>query len=94
MAGVLALISIGAGVAVVVRAHPTRPPEFLCWDAPATGSAVKYVVTYDGGSPIETTRDCLRLPQTLTDGEHNVVLRAVDAYGQVSPPASLRFVVP
>jgi hypothetical protein len=91
---VLALISIAASVAAVVRAHPTRPPEFLCWDAPVRGSAAKYVVTYDGGTPIETTRDCMRLPVTLQDGEHSVMVRAVDSYGQVSPPASLKFVVP
>jgi hypothetical protein len=91
---VLTLTAIAAAVAVVVNAHTPRPPEFLCWDAPATGSAAKYVVTYDGGAPVETTRDCMRLPATLQDGEHSAVIRAVDAYGQVSPPASIKFVVP
>lgn len=94
IAVVLALTSIAAGVAAIVRAHTARPPEFLCWDAPARGSVAKYVVTYDGGTPIETTRDCMRVPVTLQDGEHGVVVQAVDAYGQVSPPASIRFVVP
>jgi hypothetical protein len=90
----LALAAIAAGVAVVVRAHDTRTPEYLCWDAPITGPPAKYQVTFDGATPLETMRDCLRLPQSLPDGQHTVVLRAVDAFGQVSPPATLTFVLP
>ena len=36
----------------------------------------------------------MRVPAALTSGEHVAVVRAIDAFGQLSPPASIRFVVP
>src|SRR5262245_10916430 len=94
IAGVLVLAAIGAGLAVVAHTRATRSQDHLCWDAPSTGSPVKYVVTFDGGAPLESTIECVRVPQTLPSGEHVATVRAVDAFGQVSPPATIKFVVP
>src|SRR5262245_16313020 len=93
--GVLALAAIGAGLAIYSRTEAPRPQDHICWDAPTTGTPpAKYVVTFDGGTPVETTIECVRVPLGLRAGEHVAVVRAVDAFGQQSPPASLKFVVP
>src|SRR4029453_5509352 len=93
--GVLALVAIGAGLAIFSRTESTRPQDHICWGAPDTGTRrAKYVVTFDGGAPVETTIECVRVPLGLKAGEHIAVVRAVDALGQPSPPASLRFVQP
>lgn len=94
IAGVLILAAIGAGLAVVARTRPARPQDHLCWDPPSTGTAAKYVVTFDGGTPLEVTGECVRVPEELPTGDHVAAVRAVDAYGQMSPPASVKFVVP
>jgi len=94
IAAVLVLAAIAAGLAVVARTRATRPQDHLCWDAPSTGSPAKYIVTFDGGAPLESTGECVRVPQTLPSGEHVAVVRAVDAFGQASPPATIKFVVP
>ena len=91
--GVLAL-AMGVGIALVAYYRTTPPPQFLCWDEPATGRPEKYLVTFDGGSPLELTFDCVRVPAALHAGNHTAMVRAVDAFGQVSPPTSLQFVVP
>src|SRR5262245_26070016 len=91
--GILLLAAIGVGLAIVSRTRATQPQDYLCWDAPSTGSPAKYVVTFDGGTPLESTGECVRVPQTLPSGEHVAMVRAVDAFGQVSPPATIKFVV-
>jgi hypothetical protein len=92
--GLLGLIVLGTVVTVFTRTE-SRSQDHLCWDAPSVGTPPqKYVVTVDGGSPIETTIECVRVPLGLSAGEHIAVVRAVDALGQMSPPASLRFVEP
>ena len=92
IAGVLVLLAIG-GLLVATRLRASRPPDKLCWDAPSTGSVAKYVVTFDGGTPLEITGECVRVPSALASGDHVAVVRAVDAFGQVSPPATVKFVV-
>lgn len=87
-------IATAVGIAVVAYYRAVPPPQYLCWDEPATGPPAKYLVTFDGGSPLELTFDCVRVPAALHAGNHTVVVRAVDAFGQVSPPTSLQFVVP
>jgi hypothetical protein len=90
----LGLAAAAAGVGVLAWAHTPRPPEYLCWDAPITGQPAKYAVTFDQQPVIETPRDCLRVPEVLKDGQHTVVVRAIDSSDRSSPPASLTFVVP
>jgi hypothetical protein len=91
---VLALATIVVGVAVMLRTDTDENHEYLCWDTPSSGAPAKYVVTFDSGSRIEVTGECVRVPTTLHSGSHVAVVQAVDGYGQVSPPASLKFVVP
>jgi hypothetical protein len=94
IAGVVVLTLIGFGIAVVARSRATRAQQYLCWDAPSTGSPAKYVVSFDDRTREELTGECVRVPAALTSGEHVAVVRAIDAFGQLSPPASIRFVVP
>ena len=91
---VLALAIIIAGVVVISRTGTDENHEYLCWDTPVTGSPAKYVVTFDAGTRVEVTSECVRVPTTLHSGDHVAVVQAVDAYGQMSPPASIKFVVP
>src|SRR4029453_17934530 len=91
---VLALTTIVVGVALMSRTGTHENHEYLCWDTPSTGAPAKYVVTFDGGSRVEATTECVRGLTTLHSGNHVAVVQAVDAYGQMSPPASLKFVVP
>jgi len=90
----LAFAMVGLGIALVGYHRAAPPPQYLCWDQPPTGPPAKYVVTFDGGSPLELTHDCVRIPAALPAGNHTVMVRAVDAFGQASPPTSLQFVVP
>jgi hypothetical protein len=92
--GVLAFAAIAAGLAVFADPETSRQ-DHLCWDGPSAGTPpAKYVVTVDGGTPIETTLECVRMPPGVQAGEHIAVVQAVDALGQMSPPASVRFVEP
>jgi hypothetical protein len=94
---IVAVLAVGAiaGGVVVFTHTDARPQDHLCWDAPSTGTPpVKYVVTVDGGSPLDTTIECVRVPVGLKAGEHTAVVRAVDALGQMSPPATLKFTEP
>ena len=92
---VLALVVIGAGLVVFTHRKDGQSQDHICWDQPSSGTApVKYLVTIDGGVPIETTIECVRIPPGLQNGEHIVVVRAVDQLGQMSPPATLKFVEP
>ena len=92
--GIVALTAMGVGIALIAYNRATPPRQYLCWDTPSTGQPAKYLVTFDGGSPLELTSDCVRVPAELHTGTHTVVVRAVDAFGQASPPTSLQFVVP
>ena len=94
--GVLTLAAIGAALAVFSYRKASQPQDHLCWDPPpSTGTPpVKYVVTFDGGTPVETTIECVRVPLGLHDGAHIAVIKAVDALGQMSPPTTFKFVEP
>jgi hypothetical protein len=91
---VLALAAIVVGIGLLSRIGTDENHEYLCWDTPSTGSPAKYVVTFDAGTRVEVATECVRVPATLHSGNHVAVVQAVDAYGQLSPPATLKFVVP
>jgi hypothetical protein len=90
---VIALTIVGVGLSIAARTRPARQQEFLCWDTPSSGTPAKYLVTFDGGTSLDTTAECVRVPAELLLGDHVGVVRAVDAYGQMSPPASLTFTI-
>jgi|SRR4026207_1761146 hypothetical protein len=95
IAAVVIVLTITAvGLSITALTRPTQQQEYLCWDMPSSGPPVKYLVTFDGGTPLDTTRDCMRVPAELSPGDHVAIVRAVDAYGQMSPPASVTFAIP
>ncbi len=94
IAAVIALSLTGAGLLIAARTKLKEDHQkFLCWDVPSSGPPAKYQVSFDGGAPVDTTGECVRVPAGLSRGQHVAVVRAVDTYGQMSPPASLAFTV-
>lgn len=91
---VIALTIVGVGLSIAALTRPARQQEYLCWDTPSSGPPAKYVVTFDERAPLDTTADCVRVPADLSLGDHVATVLAVDAYGQMSPPASLTFAIP
>lgn len=68
-----------------------REQKYFCWDEPSTGTPAKYVVAFDAMPSFDTTGECVRVPPELPVGQHVATVRAVDAYEQASPTASLEF---
>jgi len=94
IAVVIVLTIAGVGIFIAVRTRPARQQEYVCWDTPPTGPPAKYLVTFDGGTPLVTTLECVRVPLDLSPGDHVAMVRAVDARGQTSPPAFVTFAIP
>ena len=82
---VIVLTIVGIGMFAAARTRTVRQPEYVCWDTPPTGPPAKYLVTFDGGTPLDTTSECVRVPVELSPGDHVAIVRAVDAQGQTSP---------
>lgn len=90
---VIVLTIVAVGVFIAIRTKPARQQEYVCWEPPPTGPPAKYLVTFDGGTPLDTTSECVRVPVELSPGDHVVMVRAVDAEGQTSPPATVTFAI-
>jgi hypothetical protein len=89
--GAIALAIAASGLWFQMRTRAASDQKYFCWDAPSRGTAAKYFVAFDNGSPVETTGECVRVPLDLAAGNHVASVRAVDAGGQSSPTAALTF---
>jgi hypothetical protein len=90
-AAAIALAITGVALSIWAGTRTAREQKFFCWDAPSSGPPAKYVGSFDGGMPFETTGECVRVPGELPAGEHVATVRAVNEDGQMSPTASLEF---
>jgi hypothetical protein len=95
IAVVIGLTLVGVGLFIAAVTRPAPEQAHVCWDTPSSGTPpVKYLVTFDDGTPVVTTIECVRVPTELSPGKHVAVVRAVDARGQTSPPAFVAFSIP
>ena len=92
----LGMILISVGVTwfwLRDRATPDAP-KYVCWDSPPPGSSVKYVVSFDEGTSVETKQECVRIPAGLRRGQHVASVRAVNTAGESSNSVSVQFWMP